>query len=277
MGRFDNSSIMANSGRRPTNFGAELNGDQGEGDDQGDGGQEDQGVNNQVTKIALDKITRATQAQVKQEVLAEFMRDADFAELLRARAEGRKVKISSLDPNDGSGGQGKQDQDQNQAGLTGLEEEPNYDEMNNRQLMGHFLKTVKPMLQGTIKSMLTPVVQELQEVKGYAKQHEQQQISQQVDGVRKKYNDFDSYADTMVSMSEANPNLTAEDLYILAKSRSGQLVPKASRAASERPSTVIANSQNRKPRSHTSEAIRMAVRNTVNGLVDANPNDFLEQ
>jgi len=237
----------------------------GDGGDGTAGQQQQQGMNPAALKQITDR--------VRSQVVREMMGDPEFAELLRARADKRKVKIVDLDASNGNK-PGFIDPD---AGTDdSSEQEPNWDEMNNRQLMGHMLKTVKPVLQGAINSVVQPLVQKIQSLEGYAKGHEEQQIAQQVSAFKAKTQDFDSYAEQMAQLAGSNPSLNVEQLYVLAKHSAGQLVPKARLAASEQPTYPVGNSPNRKPKSHTMDAIRASIRKNVSSMVDENPESFME-
>lgn len=218
----------------------------------------------------LQQITQRASQQTRDSLMAQLMQDPDIAAVFKAKTEKRRIKVIDDQPQplDG-GGAGP-------AGAgAGADDEPNFDEMSNKQLFGHMVKQMKPLMQGILKSTVEPLLAEINELKGKAAGYEQKTVNDAVNAFRSRTPDFDSYGEQILELSRQKPDLDVEELYALAKYKAGQFVPKANIAASEQPTFAVGSPTNRNPKSHSSSAIQDAVRKAMTNFVSQNPGEFL--
>jgi hypothetical protein len=99
--------------------------------------------------------------------------------------------------------------------------------------------------------------------------------------MRQRYDDFDEYKTQMLGLSDANPNLNAEQLYVLAKTSAGKPIVTNTRVASERPNNTTAlppQNLRKKPLPPGTLGLRQAIQGaagrlrermgSVDGLID---------
>jgi hypothetical protein len=91
------------------------------------------------------------------------------------------------------------------------------------------------LVSAKIKSMVAPMAEELEALKGIANGYQKQSVDGEILQVKNKYEDFDTYRKPMAELVQNTPGLSIEEYYLISKHRLGELkLPKTS-TQSERP------------------------------------------
>lgn len=210
------------------------------------------------------RLTQVTEDQVKARVMAELMKDPEVFALMRARQAGKQVRIVEGDATNDGANQGNQQQgvdDFDDAALEG---------MSRKEMMGAVLKSVTKQLDNFFKTRSQPLEQRLGQLENTANTVVQERTQQAVTTTAAKYPDFWTFKDQMIQLSQRHPSLDAEELYMMAKAKSGKLVPKTSRVSLERPTNTSPRPPKVKQDNHTEQAIRELATQSLRGFFDAN-------
>lgn len=82
---------------------------------------------------------------------------------------------------------------------------------------------------------IAELAQQVEQLKGVADKVIERDVTEQITKVQNKYKDFKDYAPEMSKLSQQHAGLSAEDLYVLAKSRAGKLKMVEQGTFTERP------------------------------------------
>jgi hypothetical protein len=91
------------------------------------------------------------------------------------------------------------------------------------------------------------LLERLDAVEGVAGSYQKKEVVAQVNQVREKHRDFDQYQTSILSLSQKNPSLGVEELYVLAKLKAGKLNLNEGSTQSERPTSQPRRESTRKP------------------------------
>jgi len=152
----------------------------------------------------------------KKEWLAKVMADPDVKKILEAR------------------------QKQEDAEPPESEEDLDLDVLDNRELVRYILKKVQESVGGLVAKHLDGIAEKVGRLEGYVQEKETRTIRQQVDELRAKYPDFDDYRELMIQLSRESPGLTPEELYWIARKRSGRFEEPGPKTESEKPTSTLA-------------------------------------
>ena len=228
-----------------------------------DTGHEDSG--NEIERERVRRLTTATEEQTRARILAEIMKDPELVAVMRARQAGKKVRViedAGDDPAPQSSGAGQQpDQELDEDQLEG---------MSKKQFLGMILSSVGKKFDEFLSKKTKPLEDRLGNIEQTATTFTQEQTREKVAQVAKKYPDFWNFKDKMMQLSQQHVGLDAEELYLLAKAKSGQFVPKQNRVQLERPTNTSARPAAVKGESHTAQAINDLARQSLKSYFDAN-------
>jgi len=115
------------------------------------------------------------------------------------------------------------------------EEDIDINELDNKGLAKYVTKVLTREVSKTLSKQKEELDSQLQQLTGYVQKQHQQTLEQQIAEVREKYPDFDDHRAEMIQLSNENPSLAVEELYILSKVRKGSPIVKDSTLESERP------------------------------------------
>jgi hypothetical protein len=146
--------------------------------------------------------------------LAKILADPDVRKVLEAKEKGKKISL--------------QDADEKKV------ETPNFDEED--ELTGKVLKKVFGLIQTSIK----PLEDRLANISSYVETTEGSKIKEEINAVRARYPDFESYRELMVQLNKQNSGLSVEELYFLAKARKGGGFGIQNQTETERPRKTTA-------------------------------------
>jgi hypothetical protein len=128
--------------------------------------------------------------------------------------------------------------------------------------MAHLANTLQSQVNSQIQKALEPVVSQLSQVGQVMQSQKAKEVATEVDQVRQKYEDFDDFKPDMLKLNQSNPDLSVEELYLIAKRRKGG--PSVnSRTQTERPTTVTRTRVAGKPK----PGVGVTGRNAFNSLL----------
>lgn len=176
------------------------------------------------------KPDRVAQLENNQAVLA-LLADPDIRKIVDARRTGRQVTVSE------AVAESKPDPVEDL--VKDLpEEDP------TRGLLGKLSELIDRKMGGTLETL----DRRLKEIESLGNEVRGKEVNAEIAAVRTKYKDFDRYRDKMVEITKTNPGLRVEDLYVLAKSRAGELRLAERATETEKPSAQPPKSVHQKPR-----------------------------
>lgn len=189
---------------------------------------------------------------------ARLITDPNVRAYLAAREAGKKVKLVAEDDL-------AQRNDVSADRPAAVISPPNLETMTNAQLAeylqqstvsslaGEFKRQIKEQMD-TLRSEFSPVLDSL--VQSTNSQHSKE-INSQIKAVRDKYEDFEQLRPKMAEISNTTQGVTAEELYILAKIRSGLPLIPQEKTETERPSSIpTERTNNRRAQATGGEVLR---------------------
>ena len=135
----------------------------------------------------LASVTEKTEEITK---LAKVLADPDVRALLALKEEGKAVVVSE-----------KVEKEAPKLKLDGVKDE------------------TADAFVGYLTTLLDPLKQKVAEVSQYIQEQEGGKAKEEVQKAREKFSDFDEFRETMIEINKANPGLSAEELYFVAKRR----------------------------------------------------------
>ncbi len=176
-------------------------------------------VEEEVIEHDTDLKDRVTDLEANQGLL-QLLSDPQIAAVIEAKKAGKTVKVSTeevvpdptLDAQVDDITKDLDDDDPNRGLLTSLSK--------------------------LIDEKLSAQDERITAVEEHAQGSAQKEISTAVAAARSKFKDFDTYKSEIVSLSKANPNLGLEELYMIAKVRSGDLDITKTETHTEKPTVV---------------------------------------
>jgi len=142
----------------------------------------------------VQKLTQIEQKTNDTVALAKILADPDIRRVLEAKEKGLKFELKEL----------KDEPETPQIDLSGEDDK-------TKDLMQKVLMLVQ--------SAIKPLEQKLSGIDQYVQTSEGSKIKEEINTVRSKYDDFDSYRETMIELNRRNKDLSVEELYWLAKLR----------------------------------------------------------
>lgn len=168
------------------------------------------------------------------DMLQKLVSDPQIQEILKARQEGREVKL--VDPKakqnylPGLDDDSSSDQESDPADL---------DDLSPSELAKFIVKKVSASVGTVLKEQQKGVSEKLESFEKYIASAEGQKVKSEIEQVRSKHKDFEELRPKMAEIANQNTGLSVEELYLLARTRSGMsLVPE--QTETERPSSTTA-------------------------------------
>ena len=181
-------------------------------------------------KLGSDERSRLAE---QQELVAQIIADPDVRAVLKAKENGENVKVISGETEIPSRTPNVLD-----FPAESMEEEVDVEEMSNRQLMKRFGDQIISSVNSSIDKKLKGVNDRLGQIDGYVNQVEKKEANKQIEAAQKKFSDFEDYRTMMHGIYQNNPNLSIDELYALAKIRTGHPISRDKNLESERPTST---------------------------------------
>lgn len=155
-----------------------------------------------------ERLARLEQGQI----LAQLVADPEISAVIAAKRAGKGVKVNVAED----------EETQTPDPAEGLEaDDP--------------ARATLAAMQAMLKQHLEPLTQRLSAVEGVAGDVRKKEVREQVVAAREKFKDLDQFKDDMVKISNEQPGLNAEELYVVAKLRKGKLRLAETTTFSEKP------------------------------------------
>lgn len=168
-----------------------------------------------------------------QQQLQALVSDPDVARIIQARQKGERVKLLS------------EEELQRELELRSNDVKPeddldidDDDDVKPSKLLELAERRASKALESKIDEKLSPILDTLKGLDGFVQNHQKSQVVDAVKAAREKHADFDQYKDKMLEISKENANLSVDELYYLARVRSGTLDFNKPRKETERPSEM---------------------------------------
>ena len=168
---------------------------------------------------------------------ASVVGDPDVQAILKARQEGRSVKV--VFPDDIPK---KKDEVEDED-----EEVYDLDSLTNTELTQHLVKTFGKTLDKVMSQKLVEINDTVRGLKGHVESSQQAAIEKKIADARDKYSDFDDFAEDIVRLAKDAPGLDPIELYETVVRRSGG-TPTLKVVETERPSSVSARPTRKRTR-----------------------------
>lgn len=173
----------------------------------------------------LEGVIKELQSAVKQTATTnKLLEDPMILKLLQLRSSGKEVEVVE---------KGQKPEPEPEPDDDSLD----YESLPNRQLKDIIVKHTERRVLSKLEQQNAELRAQLEQIKGHLQQKEVSEVSVQVERMRKRYDDFNTYLPVMQQMSVRNPDLTVEELYLLAKKRSSGSAVDRLEVASEKPTT----------------------------------------
>jgi TolA-binding protein len=173
------------------------------------------------------------------EILLGLMADPDVQAVLNARREGKSVKVASVES----------------------ESEPEEDVSDLDENVQRVLKI--------IEKKLSPLSEDLENLKAVAAGYERQSIELQVKNSEDKHKDFSKYRKSMAGLAKQIQGLSVEELYTLAKLRAGDLHTSEPSTHSEKPTPTPRRKESQAKKSEKRTQGRKGFQNTLADVLDS--------
>jgi hypothetical protein len=127
--------------------------------------------------------------------------------------------------------------------------DPDFETMTNGELMKYMISKVSELTDTRAKSIAESEVSRLRDqvtphlnaVVAHTAESEQLRVKSQIEAAKAAHPDFDQMRPKMVELNKSTPGLSVEELYVLAKVRSGLPLISQNELATERPSVLPGN------------------------------------
>ena len=173
-----------------------------------------------------DERLRALEAnQADSQTLANMMADPDIRQILAAREQGIDVVVGPKEAEKSS----------IQEDLKDVAQPVNFDEMSNKQIVEHVTTNVAEAVEKAVQGVTKPFEEKIAVIEKHVQATVQQNVSNQIEDAKKRHPDFDKHRQDMFDLHKENPALKVEQLYVLAKMKSGVPLNEDKSLASEKP------------------------------------------
>lgn len=148
--------------------------------------------------------------------LTQLVADPDVRELLVAKERGKDVKVLSDD-----------------------DKPLDLEDMSRNELTRHIVGEVGKLFDGVLGEKLKPLGEKLEGLETSEQMRREAKAQHELRHLGEKFPDVKNYSNEMSALRSENPELSAEETYLLARMRKGDGLPTTRVAvASERPSRV---------------------------------------
>lgn len=190
----------------------------------------------QLSAEALQQIRQGAQA----EVYGALQNDPEIGQILRLRAAGKKPQVTEA----GVERPESSASSQHAAPPASVD----LSKMSEAEKMKYFVDQVRAETVKVVGEQLKPIDQRLNAIEGFGQEIKKNDVVAQVAAVKKKYgeSEFESLKPQMAALLTENPNLSAENLFLLAAAQAGRFVQAPRRTTSEKPSSTTSRPHERR-------------------------------
>lgn len=165
-----------------------------------------------------EDVTERLQRLESDAIVQRILADPDIQSVLKAKQSGKAFKIVEDTPEEP------------------VDESPTLTaDMKDDDPMKEPLSKIEQMLRERIDSKFEELTGRLSSVEETATEIKRREVADQIKAARSKFKDFDQYNSEMFEFARANPGLNAEQVYLLARHKKGQLRLAEQITAQERP------------------------------------------
>jgi hypothetical protein len=151
--------------------------------------------------------------------LQQLLADPAVQAVLEARKRGTEIKVEEVR---------KEDEDEDEDDKV----RPDLNEMSNVEVVTHMATKVFPK---ALKKIMKPMEDRLAQLEGVIEGQSKDTVEKQVAEARTKHEDFNDYTKSISEIFKANPDLTIEESYVIAKNRVLAGAPPKKKVSTEKP------------------------------------------
>lgn len=188
------------------------------------------GALDEASDETSEEITHSNGTQDKlklaqlQAVTAQILADPNVQAVIKARREGKSVKVSY--------------EEETSTDNAEQPEEDLVEGLDEKDPSREVLKRVNKLLTRKVDKLVEELDERLKGVESVSQEVTRRDVRDQVEAAKKRFKDLDQYRDKMVELSEKHEGLGVEELYLLAKHKSGKLRLAEQATFSEKPSAM---------------------------------------
>lgn len=161
----------------------------------------------------------------KTQLMAQLAGDPDYRAVMDMKNRGVKFKLV---PEGEAGSE------------PASNEKVEWDNLTNAQMAEKLPTVMTKQMKEVIEAAMAPLHQKIQQLENVSQNIAAEKVQSQIAEVQKKYKDFDELRPMMIQLNQQKPGNDLEDLYWMARRRSGKPMVDAQPTATERPTTSTA-------------------------------------
>ena len=173
-------------------------------------------------------------------LLARLIANPQVRKLMEAEQSGKRLKLIEEGAEKPTGGIS----DLPSGASMDLSDVEDLEDLPRAQFGKDLVEKVSGVLEGVVGKSLAGLKGDLETVKSYIQDQEKAVVNKEIAQAREAHSDWDNYRKEMLGLHQTHPSLGAEDLYVLAKAKTGDKVsPKVETekpaASAGRPSRTV--------------------------------------
>lgn len=150
---------------------------------------------------------------LRAQITAELLSDPEMAAVYHAKRNGQQVRVVA--------GQ-QQQQQQQQEQRPQVKEPEDYEELSKKDLASHILSQVGTQFESAFQKAMGPILQKFKQVDQFVGEQTQKGITSEIVGLKQQYGEeFDLLGPEMMTLTDKYPDVSATDLFFLAKGKMG--------------------------------------------------------
>jgi len=161
-------------------------------------------VNLQKEQLLEERFSKIEQQVNQGPSVAKIMSVPGVRELIEAQSNGRKIKLVD---------------ETEQATPSDPLEGVDFENMDSRGVVKLMLGMLPKMVNEVVKQNVAPINDQVGRIRGHLAKSVEKEVNDQVEEARERFPDFDQVKPQILALSNENPGLTVDELYLLAKRR----------------------------------------------------------
>lgn len=183
-------------------------------------------VKPQAEDSKIKEILSGQAAEIaKTQLMAQLAGDPDYRAVMDMKNRGVKFKLVP----------------EGEAGHEPASEKVEWDNLTNAQMAEKLPSVMSKQMKDVIEAAMQPLHQKIQQLENVSQNIAAEKVQGQIAEVQKKYKDFDELRPMMIQLNQQKPGNDLEDLYWMARRRSGKpMTADLQPTSTERPTTSTA-------------------------------------
>jgi len=175
-----------------------------------------------VSEDIKELLTSMNEKVDSQNALAKIMANPAVRQVIEAQERGEEIEIRTK-------------AEEQVSEVPNPLDMPDFEEMSNAEIVKYMMKVLPTMASSQVDPKIENLSGQLKQVLDYIQRNERTSVDSEISKVSEKYSDFDRYRPAMHQLSMSNPGLSVEELYLIARARSGDAEVPNPKMLSEKP------------------------------------------